>query len=302
LTQLNNSLLTVGVMSILLPTALFSALDRNTATPQTTTLVTDEVRAQFLHFSRGTAVILLFIYICSRIFLHDPPGEDNALHLHPTAPEALKEEERKLAEAEPEANSWVCLGAIVITIALMAVTAEFLVESIESVREEGTINEEWFGLILLPLVSFAADGAVAVVFFLRSSLQYFLGKPRVPSELAKARAIDLSIQFSIFWMPFFVLLAWWVDKPFHMLFDLYEVAVLVGSAFLVTYITSDAKTNWVEGLIMVGFYIIIAMWTWFYTGQPEQEVMLACGTTVAEALAAEGATEGAVSELVARMF
>ena len=36
---------------------------------------------------------------------------------------------------------------------------------------------------------------------------------------------------------------------------------------------------------MVGFYVIIAMWTWFYTGQPEMEVMLACKTTVAEALA-----------------
>lgn len=81
-------------------------------------------------------------YICSRIFLHDPPGEDNALALHPSAPAALREEERKLAEAEPEINSWVCLGAIIITIAFMAVTAEFLVESIESVREEGTITEE----------------------------------------------------------------------------------------------------------------------------------------------------------------
>ena len=28
--------------------------------------------------------------------------------------------------------------------------------------------------------------------------------------------------------------------------DLYEVAVLVGSAFLVNYITSDGKTNWVR--------------------------------------------------------
>lgn len=51
---------------------------------------------------------------------------------------------------------------------------------------------------------------------------------------------------------------------------------------------------------MVGFYIIIAMWTWFYVGQPELEVMLACGTTVADALAhlGEGESgEGAV-ELV----
>ena len=28
--------------------------------------------------------------------------------------------------------------------------------------------------------------------------------------------------------------------------DLYEVAVLIGSAFLVNHITSDAKTNWVR--------------------------------------------------------
>ncbi|KAF9653776.1 hypothetical protein BDM02DRAFT_3182767 [Thelephora ganbajun] len=296
LAQLNNTLLTVGVMSILLPTALFSALVGTTTASQATTLLTDDLRAQFLQFSRGTAVILLVIYICSRIFLHNPPGEDSALQLHPSAPDALKEKERDLAEAEPKASSWVCLGVIAITIPFMATTAEFLVGSLERVRAGGIIKEEWFGLILLPLVSFAADGAVATVFFLRTSLQYFWGKPQVPSELAKARAIDLSIQFSLFWTPFFVLLAWWVNKPLHMLFDLYEVTVLIASAFLVNYITSDAKTNWVEGLIMIGFYIIIAMWTWFYVGQPEQEVMLACRTTVAEALThlGEGGSGGTV--------
>ena len=86
------------------------------------------------HFNRS--------YICSRIFLHNPPGEDNALTLHPGAPEALKAMERNLAEEDPEASSWVCLGAIAITIALMAATAEFLVESVESVRAEGVIGEE----------------------------------------------------------------------------------------------------------------------------------------------------------------
>ncbi|KAF9788189.1 hypothetical protein BJ322DRAFT_1047593 [Thelephora terrestris] len=298
LSQLNNSLLTVGAMSILLPTALFSALDGSTLSSEATTLPSDELRASFLHFSRGTAVILLVIYICSRIFLTNPPGEDNALELHPTAPEALRNMERELREAEPKVNSWVCLGTIIITIALMGVTAEFLVDSLQNVRDSRNITEEWFGLILLPLVSFAADGAVAVVYFLRTSLQYYWGKPQVPSELAKARAIDLSIQFSLFWMPFFVLLAWWVNKPLHMLFDLYEVAVLISSAFLVNHVIADAKTNWVEGLIMIGFYMIIALWTWFYVGQPGQKVMLACTTTVATALANEAAGGGATNGLV----
>ena len=39
--------------------------------------------------------------------------------------------------------------------------------------------------------------------------------------------------------------------------DFFEVAVLLGSCFLVNYVTADKKTNWVEGLIMVSFYIVI---------------------------------------------
>ena len=56
---------------------------------------------------------------------------------------------------------------------------------------------------------------------------------------------------------------------------------------------------------MIGFYVIIAMWTWFYVGQPGQEVMLACKTTVAEALANlanEGSVEGAASGLATGLF
>ena len=33
--------------------------------------------------------------------------------------------------------------------------------------------------------------------------------------------------------------------------------MLIGSCFLVNYITADAKTNWVEGIIMIAFYLMI---------------------------------------------
>ena len=81
-------------------------------------------------------------YICSRIFLHNPPGDDNSLTLHPSAPNALKEKERKLAMKDPKTSSWVCIAAIAVTIGLMATTAEFLVKSIETVRKDGLIGEE----------------------------------------------------------------------------------------------------------------------------------------------------------------
>jgi hypothetical protein len=53
---------------------------------------------------------------------------------------------------------------------------------------------------------------------------------------------------------------------------------------------------------MIGFYIIIALWTWFYVGDPGHDVMLACTTTVAEALANEANAEGTVIELVTGLF
>lgn len=56
---------------------------------------------------------------------------------------------------------------------------------------------------------------------------------------------------------------------------------------------------------MIGFYATIAMWTWFYPGQPEQEVLLACRTTVAEAVAHLNGGEGVeetVSHIVTGLF
>jgi Ca2+:H+ antiporter len=198
----------------------------------------------------------------------------------------------------PEVNVWsACIG-IIATIAMVAVTAEMLVETIEGVREH--ISDEWFGLVMLPLVSFAADGTVATVFFIRYSFALFFGRPSPPAQLAKGRAIDMSIQFTIFWqillshlpflrvlivfprLPFFVLIGWWTDKPMMMLFDLYEVTLLLGACFLVNTVTADAKTNWVEGVTLVGLYVLIATASWWYPGQESARMMLNCGSVLAE--------------------
>jgi len=86
-----------------------------------------------------------------------------------------------------------------------------------------------------------------------------------------------------------VLLGWWTGKPMSLLFDLFEVSVLLGACFLVNYITADKKTNWIEGLIMVSFYVIVVLCAWFYPGQPEVADMQACLESVAQFVAGGGA-------------
>jgi Ca2+:H+ antiporter len=287
ITQLNQSLLTVGVLAILMPTAFFSAVNSQFAPTgfNRMSAITDRVRGEILRASRGLAVLLLVVYICSRIYLHNPPGEDDPLNLAeaPNAPDALKAEVEHLRHHEPEVNQYVCIVALLIVLGLMATTAEWLVVSTKAVRKVLHLEEEWFGLILIPFISYAADGTVAVVYFIRHMLRHYLTEPAPPTTLARGESIDLSIQFALFWMPFLVLLAWWTGKPLTLLFDLFEVAVLVGACFLVNYVTADAKTNWAEGMALVVFYFMIALSAWYYTGQPEMDFMSQCHS-VADAL------------------
>ncbi|KAJ7283479.1 hypothetical protein C8J57DRAFT_1292671 [Mycena rebaudengoi] len=298
LSQLNHTLLTIGVMTLLLPAAFFAAMDRQFSTSATPAVafVTDENRAIFLHMSRGLAIILLTVYICSRIYLHNPPGEGNSLAEHKLAPEALKNKAILLESEDPEISQWVAIGMLIIAIGLMAATAEWLVDSIEFVREEGNISVEWFGLILLPLVSFSADGCVAIIFFIHSAYRMIRGRAAPPGTLAHARPIDLSIQFTLFWLPFFVLLGWWTDKPLSLLFDMFEVALVISSCFIVNYVTADSKTNWLEGYAMLAFYVMIALCSWFYTGQKEMDLMLACESITAAIAAGVAGSENPLAE------
>jgi Ca2+:H+ antiporter len=275
--QLNLTLLTVGVLALTIPSAFFAAIDtQSTNSAGASTGLSDFIRRDLLRISRGFAVILLAIYICSRIYLHDPPGQDDDSMPHPEIPLEALRKEQELADAEPDVNPWACTILLVITVGLMGVTAEFLVDSIQFVQSGANLQEEWFGIVLLPIVSFSADGAVAIVFFIRSSLRQFFTAPKPPDLLAEARAIDMSIQFLLFWMPLVTLLGWWMNKPMSMFFDLFEVVLLVGACFLVNYVTADAKTNWAEGWVLVSFYLMIGLSAWYYPGQSENRIMNAC--------------------------
>ena len=58
---------------------------------------------------------------------------------------------------------------------LVAVTAEFLVDSIDAVTDGSSLTKEWVGLILLPIVGNAAEHVTAVTVSVKDKLTLSIG-------------------------------------------------------------------------------------------------------------------------------
>ncbi|KAG1804797.1 calcium proton exchanger [Suillus plorans] len=118
-------------------------------------------------------------------------------------------------EVEPDMSVPVSLGLLVVVTVLVAVTAEFLVDSINGLTASGAIGKEFVAVILLPIVGNAAEHVTAVTVSVKDKLTLSLGV-----------AVGSSIQIALFVIPFIVTLAWIMGKKLTLLFDPLESIVL----------------------------------------------------------------------------
>ncbi|KZT59151.1 calcium/proton exchanger [Calocera cornea HHB12733] len=177
------------------------------------------------------------------------------------------EEGEEVEEPEyPTMNMITCCGLLILVTVLVGVTAEFLVDSIDGVTATGHISEEWVGLILLPIVGNAAEHVTAVTVSVKNKL-----------DLSMGVAVGSSIQIALFVIPFMVVLSWIMGKPLTMLFDPFESVVLFLSVLTVNYVVADGRSNWLEGMILMNLYVIVAVAFWFYPGfNPSTTLGLSC--------------------------
>ncbi|KAK2460882.1 hypothetical protein APHAL10511_007352 [Amanita phalloides] len=276
-TQLNSSLLTISVIAVLLPAAFhfFVAGDGSIE------------RNDILRVSHGVAIILLFIYcayLVFQLYSHTVLYEDKSSDIFRSTKYDLKKKKKeKVAddiigssdghtashdeekgneatsdtedEEKPEMHFSAALVLLAVITVLVAVTAEWLVDSISGLTNSGKISTEFVGVILLPIVGNAAEHVTAVTVSVKDKL-----------NLSLAVAVGSSIQISLFVIPFIVVLGWILGKPMSFLFDPYESIALFLSVLTVNYVVQDGKSNWLEGMILMCLYVILAVTFWFYPG------------------------------------
>lgn len=150
-----------------------------------------------LSLSRGTAIILLIIYVLYLWFQlrthHNLFGNQATPEAGPAQVEGAEAGQGEAVTADPDAakeedevvmSPWSAAGVLVVTTVLVSICADYLVESIDSLVERGGISRSFIGLILIPIVGNAAEHVTAVVVAVKNKMDLVRAVPaRTPRSL-----------------------------------------------------------------------------------------------------------------------
>jgi Ca2+:H+ antiporter len=151
-------------------------------------------------------------------------------------------------EEHPEWSRRQAVGMLLVATAFVALEAEFLVSSLEPALEDLGLSEFFVGLIVIPIIGNAAEHSSAIMFALRDKVDVTL-------EIA----IGSSTQIALFVAPALVFISLFVGHPMDFVFSTFEVAAVALSTVLVFMISSDGRSNWLEGAQLTGAYAIMAI-------------------------------------------
>lgn len=168
---------------------------------------------------------------------------------------------------EPTMSRTAAVVMLLLSTALVAVCAEFLVDAIPDMIASSNVSEAFIGLIILPIVGNAAEHVTAVSVATKNKMDLSIGVSvgssiqigKIPSVLMMfLRVHILTMPTAIFVTPLVVILGWCMDKDMSLYFTLFETICLFVTTFVVNFLVLDGRSNYLEGVLLIAAYIIIA--------------------------------------------
>jgi Ca2+:H+ antiporter len=109
-------------------------------------------------------------------------------------------------------------------------------------------------MFVVAIVGNAAEHASAVVFALQNKM-----------EVSLEIALGSSTQIALFVAPMLVFVSLAIGHPMDFVFSPIEVAAVALSTLIVAVAVMDGRTNWLEGLQLLGAYVILGV-SFFFVG------------------------------------
>ncbi len=190
--------------------------------------------------SEEIAVILAVIYVLSLVF---------SLHTHHDLYSGAKEPGAGSAHA-PEWGRPTALIVLLIATAFVAWMGELLVGSVEKAAQTLGLPNVFIGVIVVAIIGNAAEHSTAVTVALKNKM-----------DLAVNIAIGSSLQIALFVAPLLVFISMIMhpSQPLDLHFTPMEAIAVIISVAVLTLVSQDGETNWMEGVMLLGVYLILAL-------------------------------------------
>ena len=185
--------------------------------------------------SVAVAIVLLVVYAASLVFAL-------RTHAHLYAAEA---------EAEDELPDWsVKKAGVVLLLATVgvAVLAEFLIQALEPAIATFGFTHTFIGVVVIAIVGNAAEHSTAVLMAMKNKM-----------DLAFNIAFESSKQIALFVAPVLVLASLFFSKRLTLEFSHMEVVGMAVGTGAATLIGLDGESNWLEGVMLLAVYAILAV-------------------------------------------
>jgi Ca2+:H+ antiporter len=164
------------------------------------------------------------------------------------------------AHADESGEQWSrgkAITILLISTAVVALLSEFLVGTIENVRDSVGLTEVFVGVIVVAIVGNAAEHSTAIVMAMKNKM-----------DLTVGIAIGSSLQIALFVAPVLIFLSYLFGRPMNLEFTMPEVVAVVASVYILFQISGDGETNWIEGIQLLSVYIILGI-LFFYLPEPQ---------------------------------
>jgi Ca2+:H+ antiporter len=186
------------------------------------------------------AWVLLATYVASLVFQLKSHADSLAAGAHDDAAEAIE---------GGQAHVWSMQKGVVVLIAAAAavsLVSEELVHAVDAAGAALGFSKFFMGVIVVALVGNAAEHSTAITVARRGKM-----------DLAFNIAMGSSTQIALFVAPVLVIAGHWMGQPLGLEFTLLEVAAIVLSVSVASFLVQDGKTNWFEGFQLLAIYAIL---------------------------------------------
>ncbi|KAJ5269093.1 hypothetical protein N7497_010178 [Penicillium chrysogenum] len=243
LTTVLSSLMMVVFILLALPT-IMDVFPSDKATPEDQILFVQRITAIVL-------VVLLLTFLIFRLGTHAAMFASTPFSQRDQARSGHQSRQSQIIEAQiPQPYIGKGPAAIILAAASASALActYYTVSSLGGVASITGMNQSFLAVTLVPLLGNSVKYR-SVVVGSRSYNQIELGIRAV---------INNVLRVTMLIAPLLVLVGWAFDQPLILRFDGFEATTLLLGVVVMTYLISDGRSNYFEGLMLIGTYVIIA--------------------------------------------